>query len=89
MILLISYDLKKPDRDYSSLYEAIKNAGCNWWHYLESVWIINTDLTPGVCSDLIRSSMDEDDSLFVVDITGKAHQGWLPSKAWDWFKTNK
>ena len=41
----ISYDLKKPDRDYSGLYEAIKSFE-SWWHYLESTWIIKTEKTP-------------------------------------------
>lgn len=89
MILLISYDLKEPNRDYESLYEAIKNAGTSWWHYLESTWIINTNLPIDECSNLLHGAMDANDTLLIVDITGKAHQGWLPSKAWDWFSTNK
>lgn len=89
MILLISYDLKQPDRDYNSLYDAIKNAGTNWWHYLESVWIINTNLSVDDCSNLLHGNMDPNDTLFVVDITGQKYQGWLPSKAWEWFTSNR
>lgn len=86
MILLITYDLKQPDRDYVSLYEAIKNTSRNWWHYLESTWLIDTNITPDECVKRLRQTMDEDDFLLVVDITGCARQGWLPSKAWDWIK---
>lgn len=89
MILLITYDLKQPDKDYSKLYDAIKNAGSSWWHYLESVWIINTTLSVNECSRLIKTNIDENDTLFVVEITNQAHQGWLPSKAWEWFKANQ
>lgn len=89
MILLITYDLKQPDRDYSSLYDTIKSSCTTWWHYLESVWIVKTDLTVDACSDMLHNAMDENDMLFVVDITGMKHQGWLPSKAWEWFKANK
>lgn len=87
MLLLISYDLKQPDRDYSSLYDTIKNAGSSWWHYLESVWIIKTDMSVDCCSNLLLRNMDTNDLLFVVDITGKKSQGWLPSKAWEWLKS--
>lgn len=88
MILLITYDLKIPDRDYSALYEAIKNAGTSWWHYLDSVWIINTSMTVNDCSNLLHTYMDSSDLLLVLDISGKQYQGWLPTKAWEWLKDN-
>lgn len=89
MIILISYDLKQPNRDYTQLYEAIKFAGSSWWHHLESVWIINTEMPIDQLSSLVRSYLDENDNLFVVDITERKHEGWLPSKAWEWFNVNK
>ena len=88
MIMLITYDLKQPDKDYSSLYESIKQCGSLWWHYLESVWIVQTEFTPEECCDRIRPSMDENDYLLVVDITNQKKQGWLPSKAWEWLNTH-
>lgn len=87
MIALITYELKQPDRDYSNLYNVIKDAGISWWHYLESVWIINTTLTVDALSSMVKSNLDEKDLLFVVDITNCKYQGWLPSKAWQLFKT--
>ena len=87
MIALITYELKQPDRDYSNLYNVIKNAGTSWWHYLESVWIINTTLTVDVLSSMVKSNLDEKDLLFVVDVTNCKYKGWLPSKAWQWCKT--
>lgn len=88
MLLLISYDLRQPDRDYTKLYETIKKAGNSWWHYLESVWIINTDISVDECVNLLLSNIDKNDLLFVVDITDKKRQGWLPSRAWEWLKSN-
>lgn len=40
-LYIISYDLREPDRDYTGLYDALKGFS-NWWHYLESTWIIKT-----------------------------------------------
>ena len=31
MLTLIAYDLKSPDKDYKSLYDAIKGLGDKWW----------------------------------------------------------
>lgn len=86
MIYLITYDLMQPNRDYEPLYEAIKKCGSNWWHYLESTWIVATDISVNECVKRLRQTMDDNDNLLVVNITGQERQGWLPSKAWDWIK---
>lgn len=83
--LLVTYDLKAPGRDYSSLHEAIKTAP-GWWHYLESTWIVATNETPKEFSAKLKIKIDQNDRLLVVDITGDTVSGWLPQKAWDWLK---
>jgi hypothetical protein len=83
MILLVSYDLKVPGRDYAKLYETLKSASA-WWHYLESTWILSTNDNVGTWTDRIRATMDENDNFIVVDITDRTNNGWLPKKAWDW-----
>lgn len=88
MLILITYDLKQPDRDYETLYEAIKQCGDMWWHYMESVWMIHTDLTPAQCFERLHPNIDANDYLFLVDITNQARQGWLPKDAWSWLKQN-
>ena len=89
MLVLITYDLNKSGRDYSSLYESIKACGDHWWHYLQSIWIVHTSLSPQQCYERIRDNIDDQDHLFIVDITGQTRQGWLPSKAWSWLKENQ
>ena len=88
MILLITYDLKKPGQDYTSLHNTIKSAD-SWWHYLESTWLIKTNQDPSVWTDKIKRVIDPNDYLFIVDISGKSYNGWLPQKAWDWINQNK
>ena len=85
MLILISYDLKCPGRDYTALYESIKSLG-EWWHYLGSVWIIKSDRNVTQIAQILRTKIDENDLLFVVDITGKPVDGWLPRAAWEWMK---
>lgn len=87
MIILVTYDLKAPGKDYTKLYEVLKTAP-TWWHYLESTWILRTDESVQAWSDKIRQVMDPNDLLLVVDVTNKTRQGWLNPKAWEWLKTN-
>lgn len=89
MLLLITYDLKSKNKDYSSLYDAIKASGDYWWHYMESVWIIHTNTyNAQSCADNLRALLDLQDYLLVYDITSQNYNGWLPSKAWDWIRTH-
>jgi hypothetical protein len=88
VIFLVSYDLKKPGQDYTGVYEAIKSAS-GWWHYLESTWIIQTNRPLEFWADKIKSHMDANDRLIIVDITNSEYNGWLPAKAWEWIKAHK
>lgn len=68
---LINYDLRSPNRDYTSLIQAIKSynyyASC-----LESCWYIKTDVSIENIRRHLSSTMDLNDSLLVVDFTSAA-----------------
>ena len=87
MLYMISYDLKSPGRDYSTLFEAIKSFGV-WWHYLGSTWMVKSSQSASQVAEIIRQRLDSNDYLIVVDITGRDRDGWLPQKAWDWIRDN-
>ena len=84
MIVLITYDLKQPGRNYTDLYEAIKALG-DWQHPLESTWFVH--VPDGTSLDLIveklKANADKNDFFFAVEIT-KNYQGWLPKSFWTW-----
>lgn len=61
---IISYDLRK-QRDYESLYKAIKSYG-TWAHILESTWAVVTSKSAVQVRDHLAAYMDQDDGLFVV-----------------------
>ena len=87
MIILVSYDLKVPGRDYSRLYDVLRTAD-NWWHFLESTWVLSTRDTVQVWSNRIQGVIDPNDRFIVVDITDKPRNGWLPKNAWEWLNAN-
>ena len=88
MVYLISYDLNKTGQDYNSLYEAIKNSSTGvWFHYLDSTWIIKSYLSIQQVSDNIKSKMDDNDSLLVIEVKNN-YYGWLPKDAWEYLRTD-
>lgn len=84
---LITYDLKRPGQSYSELYEAIKNLG-DWQHPLESTWMVKVSNFTFAQSiyEALRPQIDENDLLFIVDITNQNYQGWLSKTVWTWLK---
>ncbi|MFM2229448.1 MAG: hypothetical protein RL607_706 [Bacteroidota bacterium] len=73
--------------DYKKFHDNLTTAKgvINWWHYLESSYIIITDanVTATNVSDFVLQHMKEKHFL-VVELNLKNHNGWLPKEAWDW-----
>lgn len=61
---ILSYDLRK-ERDYNSLYDAIRSYG-TWAKITESCWAVVTDKSAVDVRDHLLTTMDSDDRLFVV-----------------------
>ena len=85
MIYSISYDLSQPGRNYDDLYETIKSTP-GWARPMESYWFISTSESVAVWYERLRQVIDENDSIFVVDITGQSRQGWMSEDVWEWLK---
>jgi len=82
---IVSYDLRK-QRNYDSLYEAIKGYG-GWAHILESTWAVVTQESAADVRNRLLQHLDADDGLFVVKSgTEAAWQSVLCKN--DWLKTN-
>jgi hypothetical protein len=88
MILLVTYDLKKTGKDYTSLYNILKTAP-NWWHFMDSTWILQTIESVEVWNNKIKTVIDQNDLVLIVDITKRPRQGWLTKEAWDWIRANE
>jgi len=85
---LVCYDLNRPGADYSTPFDRIKQLSPGLsWHSLDSTWIIKSGLAPIQVRDFLRTAMDPNDELLVVDITGKA-AAWVgfSSDGSEWLK---
>lgn len=83
MVVLITYDLNKPEKDYSGLYRAIKAISSDYLHQLTSVWLLDTNFSTKQIYERLRPWIDDNDELFVVRITADRF-GWLSRTAIDW-----
>jgi hypothetical protein len=65
-IYVIGYDLHpKQGETYDELIAAIKGLG-DWWHCLDSTWLIVSNLTSVQIRDHLWAYMRADDQLLVV-----------------------
>lgn len=88
MVYHISYDLRKPGKDYAALYEAIKKASSAWCHPLDSTWYIVSSLDAETVRNRLKAVMDSSDALIVT--TARAPGAWfgLSDKLNQWLKNN-
>lgn len=87
MIILITYDLNNPVKDYTPLFEALKSQG-PWWHYLKSTWLIDTNKGPADIWNAIHMYVENTDRVLVTNLA-PGHEGWLAKDAWDWINARK
>lgn len=74
---MISYDLNRPGQNYSNLIKAIKIIGSNWWHCLDSTWIVISNLSAVQIRDALSPHIDVNDELLVAALSGEyAWQGF-------------
>lgn len=64
---LVSYDLRKPGRNYDELIKAIKALG-SWCHPLESVWLLDLsrEFTTTIIINALKKHIDANDQMLVI-----------------------
>ena len=84
--LLISYDLRKPGRNYEDLYELLRSFN-SWSRPLQSVWFVKTTNTVETVGKTILNVVDSNDVVLVLDVHT---QSWwssnIPTDAAEWMK---
>lgn len=66
---IIGYDLNKSGQDYTALIEGIKKLGGNdWWHCLDSTWIIPHAGPATAIRDNLMQYIDANDELLVTKL---------------------
>ncbi len=88
-ILLVTYDLKQPGRNYQPVYDYLKQY--NYCKSMESVWLLDTSRSTAIVRDHLRSIVDRSDVVFVTRLArsdwaayGFGCDDWLsrPERTW-------
>ncbi|MEK5167185.1 hypothetical protein NYE69_33425 [Paenibacillus sp. FSL R5-0527] len=82
-VYVVSYNLNKAGQDYNGLYEVLKSFG--YCKYLDSTWLIATNLTADQLWQRIQPHVDKNDRVLIIRVTNE-YSGWLPKPAWEWIK---
>jgi hypothetical protein len=80
MITLITYELTKPEEEYTDFYNALNKLG-EGGHYLHSTWIIDTEETPQQIKIILEGYLNPDDKLFIAKISSD-YAGCLSKRVW-------
>lgn len=86
MILLITYDLHNPGRDYASVTEVIKTAA-SWAHLQGSVWLVDTERSPAEWRDSLGVAGDPNDEYFVSRLAHNWASRGIDQDIADWLKS--
>jgi hypothetical protein len=68
--MLVAYDIHPArGKAYDNLVQGIQSLG-NWWHHLETVWIVQCEHTPTEIRHRLAPHIGVEDQLIVIDISG-------------------
>ena len=68
---IITYDLCNAGKNYDDLYKYIQNFS-KWAHITESTWFVSSAKSCSTIRDEIMKIVDNDDRIFVGELTGNA-----------------
>lgn len=88
MVLIITFAHNNPQKDYTPFFEAIKANSAQWWHFMESTWIVSTGHSADQFARLLFPYIENTDYVLVARLR-REYQGWLPNDAWDWLNNKK
>lgn len=84
---IVSYDLNSPGQDYGRVTSFLENLD-NWWHHLGSTWVVVTELSATQLRDEIKSRVDTNDKVLVVQSSNVGAWVGFSEKGSTWLKKN-
>jgi hypothetical protein len=85
VVLIVTYDLHQPGRDYEKIAEVLKKSEF-WAHPQGSVWFLDTLVKPAQWRDRLKEAGDPNDEYFVAQMQKHWASSNLGQKMNDWLK---
>lgn len=83
MIILVTYDLNVPGKDYTKLYRGLELISQDYIRPLKSVWLFYTTSKPEDVWDKLSRYIDGSDRMLVT-VMKPGYYGWLDKEHWSW-----
>ncbi|HXM81714.1 MAG TPA: hypothetical protein VN929_07280 [Burkholderiales bacterium] len=85
-LYMVKYDLTRPVQKYPRLYPSIKACGMAW-HAMANMWfVISSEMSAYKIADCVRTSITQDDKVFVSRLSSDSAWCGLEQKGSDWLK---
>ena len=84
-VLLITYDLNKPGKDYNGLLGAIRSYG--YAKLSESSYAIKTEKSAQTIFSYLKQFIDDNDNMYIINLK-KPYAGYGPKAVNDWLDKN-
>jgi hypothetical protein len=84
-VLLVTYDLNKPGKDYNDLLKTVKNYP--WARLSESSYAIKTEQAPHQVFDKLKPFLDQNDNLYIINLK-RPYAGFGHKEVNDWLESN-
>jgi hypothetical protein len=75
-------------KDYTPFFNAIKGNCTEWWHFLDSTFIVATPQSAHDFAQALYPHIENTDH-FIVSRLQPESQGWMPQAAWDWLNSKE
>jgi len=85
-VYMIGYDLNRPGQNYGDLIEAIKKLSNGYWHWLDSTWIIGSELSAVAIRDSLMPYLDASDELLVARMASEVAWDGFDDDAANWLR---
>jgi hypothetical protein len=73
-IILVTYDLKQPGRNYTPVHDYLKTF--SYCKGLESVWLLDTQVSCSTIRDGLQANIDSNDEVFVTRLYPREWASW-------------
>jgi hypothetical protein len=85
-IYAVTYDLMAPKQDYEKLFVILKSF-TSYSKEFDSFWLIESKQSASDIRDLIKTTLDEDDKLFVIKVEKSWASTRISDKMVNWLKS--
>ena len=85
---MITYDLNTPGKDYADLYKSIGSISLSLIHPLESVWIVESNLSLNQIYSSLKG-IDSNDRVLIIKMNSGEYYGYLSKTDVDWLASKR